>query len=59
MIEINDKDVRLVEILEVISQHCRAIDDCDECIFQSTICAREIPLAWGVDLLKESIKERL
>lgn len=53
MIEINDKDVRLVETLEVISQHCIA---CDTCIFRSGVCGKSIPHDWDLDLLRERIK---
>lgn len=53
-----DEMVKMWETLSLIRKHCLKWRDCDECIFQDTVCGNVRPTGWELEILKERIKER-
>ena len=50
--------VKMWEALSLIKKHCLKWRDCDERIFQDTVCGNVRPTGWELEILKERIKER-
>lgn len=59
---VDNKDtIAMLTILEnlcTIRYKCHRVKNCDECMFQDTLCGKETPDDWNLELLKERIKER-
>ena len=50
--------ITILENLRTIRSECFRIHNCEECMFQDTICGKETLNDWELELLKERIKER-
>lgn len=53
-----DEMAKMWETLIFVKKYCLKCSDCDECIFQGTICGQSVPAFWNLDLLKKRIEKR-